>query len=132
MDLLFVCLGNICRSPAAEGVALVLSRGDSRIGRIDSAGMGPWHAGNPPHVTMCEVARAAGYPIDDLRARQVDRSDFFEFDWILAMDRQNQRDLLALQATFGGKAKIRLLLDGAPERLEHGGMPVPMQDCRWI
>jgi protein-tyrosine phosphatase len=82
---------------------------------------------------MCEVARAAGYPIDDLRARQVDRSDFFEFDWILAMDRQNQRDLLALQATFGGKAKIRLLLDGAPDGIyevpdPYGGAISDFQD----
>jgi protein-tyrosine phosphatase len=75
-SLLFVCLGNICRSPAAEGVAEKLLLASGKSARIDSAGLGPWHAGEPPHRTMRKVAAERGYPIDHLRARQVRPSDF--------------------------------------------------------
>ena len=89
MNILFVCLGNICRSPAAQGVARVMLANNSRIIRIDSAGIGNWHEGQAPNQTMQKVAAAAGLPIGDLRARQVTASDFCEFDYIFGMDRQN-------------------------------------------
>lgn len=132
MDILFVCLGNICRSPAAEGIARSLSQNDIRIGKLDSAGIGPWHAGEPPHGPMRKVALKEGFPIDDLRARQVRSTDFAEFDWILAMDRQNLRDLLTLQMIHGGKAKVRLLLEPPVNGFDevpdpYGGTPEDFQ-----
>ena len=123
MDVLFVCLGNICRSPAAEGVARGLKIRYPSLGRIDSAGIGGWHAGEPPHSTMRSVAREQGFPIDDLKARQVAAADFREFDWILAMDRENLEELRKLQARSGGKARVALLLDGAG--LGHDEVPDP-------
>jgi len=112
MDLLFVCLGNICRSPAAEGVARAWVAEHKLDWHLDSAGTGNWHVGDAPHATMRKVAREAGTPIDDLKARQVSRDDFRTFDYIVAMDSQNRRDLEALQSRYGGEAKILLLLEG--------------------
>lgn len=114
MKVLFVCLGNICRSPAAEGVARVVAQEVAGEFLFDSAGTGNWHQGQPPHITMRQVAKELGFPIDDLRARQVISRDFHEFDWIVAMDQQNLADLKDLQARSGGSAKLTLLLDGAP------------------
>jgi protein-tyrosine phosphatase len=108
-SLLFVCLGNICRSPAAEGVAHKLLLASGKSARIDSAGLGPWHAGEPPHRTMRKVAAERGYPIDHLRARQVRPSDFDEFDSIYCMDSENLRALQDLQKQYGGKAQIARL-----------------------
>lgn len=95
--LLFVCLGNICRSPTAEAVFAELVR---RAGRtvefeLDSAGTGDWHVGEPPDPRTQAAARALGYRMRH-RARQVSRQDFERFDLVLAMDRQNHRDLLAM------------------------------------
>lgn len=111
--LLFVCLGNICRSPAAEGVARHLAKTLKTPVFVDSAGTGGWHAGDPPHATMRKVALHSGFPIDDLQARQVQAQDFQNFDWIVAMDRQNLADLRDLQSQYGGKAELSLLLDHA-------------------
>ncbi|HSQ42865.1 MAG TPA: low molecular weight protein-tyrosine-phosphatase [Fibrobacteraceae bacterium] len=115
MKALFVCLGNICRSPAAEGVARVLAQGLPEWESLDSAGIGGWHTGDPPHTMMRQVARNAGFPIDDLRARQVCAHDFSSFDWILAMDQQNLEELLHLQERYGGRAQIRLLFENGQE-----------------
>ncbi|MBK6686315.1 MAG: low molecular weight phosphotyrosine protein phosphatase [Deltaproteobacteria bacterium] len=95
--LLFVCLGNICRSPTAEAVFAELLRRAGRMDefQLDSAGTGDWHAGEPPDLRTQAAARALGYPMRH-RARQVSRQDFERFDLVLAMDRQNHRDLLAL------------------------------------
>ncbi len=123
MDVIFVCLGNICRSPAAEGVARALRDQFPQLNRLDSAGTGPWHAGEPPHTTMCQVARSSGMPIDDLRARQIRSADFHDFDWIVAMDRSNLRDLHEIHAKVGGKAKVVLLLSDA--NLETDEIPDP-------
>jgi protein-tyrosine phosphatase len=114
MKVLFVCLGNICRSPAAEGVARVVSQEVAGEYLFDSAGTGNWHQGQPPHLTMRQVAKEQGFPIDDLRARQVTAQDFHVFDWIVAMDRQNLADLKELQAHSGGHAKLTILLEDAP------------------
>lgn len=112
VDLLFVCLGNICRSPAAEGIARVLAAGDERIGKIDSAGLGDWHVGCAPDSRMRRVAAARGFPLDDLRARLVSPGDFDSFDYIFCMDRENLRSLRKMAEKFGGKACVRLLLEG--------------------
>ncbi|HKL69777.1 low molecular weight protein-tyrosine-phosphatase [Salibaculum sp.] len=89
--VLFVCLGNICRSPAAEGV--VRSRLPD-LG-LDSAGTGGWHVGAPPYGPMQAAARARGHDLSDLRARQFDPSDFEAFELIFAMDAANLRDIEA-------------------------------------
>jgi protein-tyrosine phosphatase len=110
-NILFVCLGNICRSPAAEGVGRILAQNRADIGKIDSAGLGDWHIGQPPHPTMRRVARERGFPIDDLKARLVSPDDFQIFDFIIAMDQNNQNQLLEMQKRVGGKARVRLLLE---------------------
>src|SRR3954470_22871595 len=88
-SVLFVCLGNICRSPTAEGVFRrdVALAGLEMSIRIDSAGTGDWQVGKPPDRRAVAAAHRRGYDIAALRARQVTLRDFDEFDWILAMDR---------------------------------------------
>ena len=107
--LLFVCLGNICRSPTAEGVMrhLVAARGLDV--EVDSAGTGDWHVGSAPDRRATEAARRRGIELSGA-ARQVRRSDFASYDLILAMDRQNLRDLQRL-APPGTEDKARLLAD---------------------
>jgi protein-tyrosine phosphatase len=109
--ILFVCMGNICRSPTAEGVMrhLLAERGlDGQI-EVQSAGTGGWHAGDPPDARATATARARGITLEGT-ARQVTAADFEDFDLLVAMDRQNLRDLLAI-APPGSEDKIRLLLD---------------------
>jgi len=92
-SVLFVCLGNICRSPLAEGVfqALVAARGLSDELRIDSCGTGGWHAGESPDPRSVEVAASHGVFIDGQRSRQLSSEDYASFDWLVAMDRENER-----------------------------------------
>jgi len=93
--VLFVCLGNICRSPTAHGVfrELVCERGLEKQIEFDSCGTGAWHIGDPPHPDTQRVARDNGIDISDLRARKIRSIDFDEFDLIVAMDSQNYRDI---------------------------------------
>jgi low molecular weight protein-tyrosine phosphatase len=114
--VLFVCLGNICRSPTAEGVfrTIVARAGLAARIRIDSAGTGDWQIGQPPDSRAIAAARGRGYDLTGLRARQVRRADFARFDWILAMDRANLSALEALRpAAYRGH--LGLFLDLAPE-----------------
>jgi protein-tyrosine phosphatase len=108
--VLFVCLGNICRSPLAEAAL----RGEAeRLGldvEVDSAGTGDWHLGHPPDLRAVDVAKKNGVDISHLRARCVTRDDFFRFDHIVALDAQNLADLKRLQPA-DGKAELSLLLD---------------------
>lgn len=99
MRILFVCLGNICRSPTAEGVfrQRVCAAGLGGRIHIDSAGTGDWHVGKAPDIRTRRAARLRGYDLDALRARQVCREDFSRFDLILAMDRSNLLDLQAIR-----------------------------------
>ncbi|NBD30019.1 MAG: low molecular weight phosphotyrosine protein phosphatase [Alphaproteobacteria bacterium] len=90
-SILFVCLGNICRSPAAEGV--VRARLPHLV--LDSAGTGGWHVGDPPYGPMQAAAGARGYDLSRLRARQFGPADFDAFDLIFAMDAANLRDIEA-------------------------------------
>ncbi|WP_444452726.1 low molecular weight protein-tyrosine-phosphatase [Rhodobacter capsulatus] len=92
MRILFLCLGNICRSPAAEGVFRTLAANEGVPVTLDSAGTGGWHAGEPPYGPMQAAAKARGHDLSSLRARQLKPEDFRSFDLILAMDRQNYRD----------------------------------------
>lgn len=114
--ILFVCLGNICRSPTAHGVfqALVRQRDlESAIG-VDSAGTGGWHVGEVPDRRATAAARERGYDLSSLRARQVTAADFAAFDYILAMDRDNLRNLEALRPA-GYEGQLRLFLDYHPD-----------------
>jgi len=112
--VLFVCLGNICRSPTGEGVfrALVAGRGLGDRVEIDSAGTGSWHVGEPADRRMRQAAGGRGYELAS-RARQVSRDDFERFDLIVAMDRANRDDLAAL-APAGSRAELRLFSDFLP------------------
>jgi protein-tyrosine phosphatase len=108
--VLFVCLGNICRSPLAEAAL----RGEAeRLGldvEVDSAGTGDWHLGHPPDRRAVAVASRNGVDISHLRARLVEQDDFHRFDHIVALDVQNLADLKRLQPA-DGKARLSLLLD---------------------
>lgn len=89
MRILFVCLGNICRSPSAEGVFRAAARTAGLKVEADSAGTGDWHVGAPPYGPMQAAAAARGYDLSPLRARQVRRADFDDFDLIVGMDTDN-------------------------------------------
>lgn len=122
-SVLFVCLGNICRSPTAEGIFrhLVAEAGlTDRIG-IDSAGTAGWHTGNGPDPRSCETAAKYGVDITGLRARQIHRDDFSRFRFIIALDRNNLMDIRAI-APASHTASVRLLLDFVPGM---EGQPVP-------
>ena len=108
--ILFVCLGNICRSPAAQGVF----RSFAPDTVIDSAGTSGWHLGEPPYGPMKEAARARGHDLSDLRARRFGPADFDSFDLIVAMDGKNLRAIEA-QRPKGNATPVTLFTDYAPE-----------------
>ena len=111
MRVLFVCLGNICRSPSAEGVFRQQLRdaGLQDQVEVDSAGTGPWHVGKPADSRASAAALQRGYDLSALRGRQVSRADFERFDLILAMDHSNFADLKALQPA-NSRADLDLFL----------------------
>jgi protein-tyrosine phosphatase len=113
--ILFVCLGNICRSPMAEGVfrRVIEEAGVSHLFDIDSAGLGDWHVGQGPDERAQVAALSRGIDISDQCARQVERSDFQRFDLLLVMDRSNLAELRR-RAPAEAHGKIRLFLDFAP------------------
>ncbi|MCV0394433.1 MAG: low molecular weight phosphotyrosine protein phosphatase [Rhizobiaceae bacterium] len=110
-SILFVCLGNICRSPLAEGVfrTVAAERGLDGL-RIDSAGTGDWHEGERPDPRAIAIAAHHGIDISRQRARKQNRADFDAFDLILAMDRSNL-DIVRAQAPAGREDRVRLYLD---------------------
>ena len=116
MRVLFVCLGNICRSPTAEATMrrLVAEAGLADEVEVDSAGTGGWHLGEPPDERATQAAARRGIELKGA-ARAVARWDFDANDILVAMDRSNRDDLLALAPSEEGRAKVRLLLTG-PER----------------
>jgi len=114
--VLFVCLGNICRSPAAEGVFtdLVLKAGLEERIHIDSAGTGDWHVGHAPDPRMIEAAAVRGIDLNPLRGRQVNAQDFHDFHYLLAMDKRNLSGLHAI-APQGLESRAQLFLNFAPK-----------------
>ncbi len=115
-QVLFVCLGNICRSPMAEGIfrALVQRKGLANQFHVDSAGTGDWHTGLPPDERAQRVALQRGIDLSSLRARKVCVDDMQQFDTIVAMDRSNLTALKTLAGTEYAD-KLHLLLAFAPE-----------------
>jgi protein-tyrosine phosphatase len=122
----FVCLGNICRSPVAEGILLhlVAQAGQSERFLIESAGTGAYHVGEEPDPRSMATARARGVHLPS-RARQFEASDFVRFDYVLAMDAQNQRHLLALAPDDAARARIHLLRSFDTESPQGAGVPDP-------
>jgi protein-tyrosine phosphatase len=122
---LFVCLGNICRSPTAEAVFRhLVARAETPLNiEIDSAGIGNWHIGEPPDQRAQAAARRRGFDMSTIRARQFVHDDFALFDLILAMDRQNLTELRR-RAPTQYRERVRLFLEFAPE-LETHDVPDP-------
>ncbi|MCW3848552.1 low molecular weight phosphotyrosine protein phosphatase [Sphingomonas sp. LB-2] len=118
-SILFVCLGNICRSPLAEAAMRdAAARAGLEI-MVDSAGTGEWHVGHPPDERAVAVAARHGIDISSYKARQVRGEDFRSFDHILALDPQNLRDLRKI-APSDTSARLALLLDHVPGRMGEG------------
>ncbi len=122
-SVLFVCLGNICRSPTAHGVFEHYVREAALNIEIDSAGTGAWHVGNKPDVRARAAAKQRGFSLDHIRARQVEPADFDKFDYILAMDEQNLADLQAM-APAGYSGHLGLFLAFGSQR-HTGEVPDP-------
>jgi protein-tyrosine phosphatase len=115
ISILMVCMGNICRSPTAHGVLRKRLAEAGLADRIlvESAGTHGYHVGHGPDDRALAAARERGYEFDDLRARQLEATDFDRFDYILAMDRDNLA-ILEGRATGGGRARVGLFLDYSP------------------
>ena len=126
MRLLFVCMGNICRSPTAEGVmrSLVRDAGLEDEIEVDSAGTGGWHAGDPPDARAAAAARRRGIALEGA-ARQVRLEDFERYDLLLAADRENVADLRALAPDAAARRKVRLLREFDPDSEGAPDLDVP-------
>jgi protein-tyrosine phosphatase len=124
--VLFVCMGNICRSPTAEGVFRRLVRDEGLEGEIeiDSAGTGDWHVGEPPDSRSAEAARRRGIELAGA-ARQFSPADFERFDLILAMDERNRSELAGLAPDDAARAKVRLFREFDPASNGAGDLDVP-------
>lgn len=122
-SVLFVCLGNICRSPTAEAVfrARAMRAGLSPL-EVDSAGTGDWHIGDPPDPRAIAAGGQRGYALEALRGRQIEAADFERFAHIIVMDRQNLSNVLAL-APQNHSGSVRLFLDYAGHH--NGEVPDP-------
>jgi protein-tyrosine phosphatase len=124
--VLFVCLGNICRSPTAEAVMarLVADAGLEHAIELDSAGTGAWHVGSPPDERACAAAAARRIELRGV-ARQVRPEDFEHFDLLIAMDAENHRNLRALAPHPGAAAKVRMLRAFDPAAADAVSLDVP-------
>jgi protein-tyrosine phosphatase len=124
--LVFVCLGNICRSPTAEGAMrrIIAEQGLGDQIEIDSAGTGGWHVGAAPDARATATAARRGTALAGA-ARRFDPGDFERFDFVLAMDAENKRDLLAIAPDAAARAKVRLLREFDPDSRGAGDLDVP-------
>ena len=122
MKILMVCLGNICRSPLAEGILLKKIQDQNLDLWVESAGTSGVHAGDAPDRRMQKTALMRGVDISDLRARKFKRKDFKKYDVVYVMDESNYNDIIALATTGVDKSKVKLILN----ELEPGAnQPVP-------
>ncbi len=108
--LLFVCLGNICRSPLAEGAMRAAASRSGLSVEIDSCGTAAYHVGSPPDPRSIETAATKGIDISDLQGRQLSQADFNRFTYIFAMDHDNLRNIKAVRP-HGSSANVMLLMD---------------------
>ena len=124
--VLFVCLGNICRSPTAEGVmrSLVAEAGLEDRVQIQSAGTGAWHVGHPPDERATTAARARGIALEG-EARRVEAADFERFDHVVAMDGDNLAELRGLAPSPGHERRLSLLREHDPAAAARGELEVP-------
>lgn len=126
MRILFVCLGNICRSPTAEGVMRHKLR-EAGLGEdvdVESAGTGGWHVGHPPDERASAAAAARGIALES-RAQRFERSHFDDFDLILAMDRQNLADVRAIAPHAAAAGRLHLLREFDPLAVAEDDLEVP-------
>lgn len=122
--ILFVCLGNICRSPSAEGVFRHMARAAGLAVEVESCGTGGWHLGEPASAKAVAAARARGYDLSGHRARRLTAADFTRFDRILVMDRANLRDARAL-CPPGGTVPDLFLAHAPQQMQDRHGQEVP-------
>ena len=124
--ILFICLGNICRSPAAEGIMkhIVEEKGVADAFEIDSAAIGPWHIGELPDSRMRRCGAGHGYTFNS-RARQLTSDDFGHFDLIIGMDHENIRAIKAKVRNHDDEQKIRLMADYLRHHPNHSTIPDP-------
>ena len=111
MRILMVCLGNICRSPLADGLLRNKVSEKKLPWFVDSAGTAAYHIGNPPDLRMIQTAKSNGIDISDLRARQFTSQDYEDFDRIYVMDQSNYKNVLALANSNADRQKVSLFLD---------------------
>ena len=123
MKILMVCLGNICRSPIADGLMMKKITENELDIQVDSAGTIGMHAGNAPDPRMCQTAKSFGTPIDHLRSRKFIVEDFDLFDLIFAMDKSNLSNILKLARSEKDKEKVQLILN-----MSHPGKDLEVPD----
>tara|TARA_B110000208_G_scaffold191837_1_gene260421 strand:+ start:3819 stop:4292 length:474 start_codon:yes stop_codon:yes gene_type:complete len=129
--ILFVCMGNICRSPTAEGAFRSIVDKNNQSGNfdIDSAGTHAYHVGNPPDKRSQAAAKNYGIDLSSQKARQVHESDFYYYDFIIAMDEDNLERLKSIYP-IGGISKVELLLNYSKE-LNGGNVPDPYYEGKF-
>jgi protein-tyrosine phosphatase len=130
MKILMVCLGNICRSPLAEGILKSKIKQAGLDWHIDSAGIGGWHAGELPDRRSIAVAKKYNIDLTDQRARKIKASDLDEFDWLLAMDGDNYKDILSYAKSENHRSKVAMIMNFAKPK-SNEEVPDPYYDGRF-
>jgi protein-tyrosine phosphatase len=126
MRILMVCLGNICRSPLAEGILAHKIKAQNLNWTVDSAGTGNWHVGSKPDSRSIAVAKEYGIDISNQRTRQIQQSDFSNFDLILVMDQSNYRNVINIAPNKAAEQKVAQILTYGIHTIDH--VPDPYHD----
>jgi protein-tyrosine phosphatase len=130
MKVLMICLGNICRSPLAEGILKHKAAEQKLDWQVDSAGTGGWHAGELPDRRSIAIAKKKGIDLTDQRARQFQKSDLDTFDLVLTMDKNNYQDILRFAKTDVQRAKVQLIMNFSRPNSD-AEVPDPYYDNRF-